>query len=218
MQAHAFRRGFPNVMTMLYLLDSSAVLNDFSFQFKEEHSYITTPLALDEFLDLRSRHLAENALQNGLLKIKEPSNESIELIKKAVAEKGFSRLSKTDISLLGLAIDLKEQKKKFKLVSDDYSIQNFCKLLKLPFESVIRGRIKETIAFKLKCPACGKTVKKGQKAQKCSVCGSRLVRVRARRRNKLRHDAAVEEALKLLEKGFKMGKLKFKSRAELHER
>jgi len=163
---------------MLYLLDSSAVLNDFSFHFKEEHSYITTPLAFDELLDLRSRHLAENALQNGLLKIKEPDSESIKLIEKIVAEKGFSRLSKTDISLLALGLDLKGEKKKFRLVSDDYSIQNFCKLLEIPFESVIRGRIKETIAFKLKCPGCGKMVKKGQKGKKCPVCGSRLVRAR----------------------------------------
>jgi UPF0271 protein len=159
---------------MLFLLDSSAVLNDFSFQFKEEHSYITTPLALDELRDLRSRHLALNALQNGLLKIIEPGAESLKLVEKAVAEKGFSRLSKTDVSLLALAIDLKEQKKKFKLITDDYSIQNFCKLLKIPFESVIRGRIKETIAFKLCCPACGKTLKEGAKGKKCPVCGSPL--------------------------------------------
>ncbi len=163
---------------MLYLLDSSAVLNDFSFQFKEEHSYITTPLALDEFLDLRSRHLGENALRNGLLKIKEPGNESIELVEKKVAEKGFLRLSKTDLSLLALGLDLKGEKKKFRLVSDDYSIQNFCKLLKVPFEAVIRGRIKETIAFKLKCPSCGYALKKGQKAKKCPVCGTRLAKVR----------------------------------------
>jgi rRNA maturation endonuclease Nob1 len=159
---------------MLFLLDSSAVLNDFSFQFKEEHSYITTPLAFDELRDLRSRHLALNALQNGLLKIKEPGAESIKLVEKKVAEKGFSRLSKTDISLLALGLDLKKEKKKFRLVSDDYSIQNFCKLFKIPFESVIRGRIKETIAFALKCPACGKMVKKGQKGKKCPVCGSPL--------------------------------------------
>jgi len=163
---------------MLFLLDSSAVLNDFSFQFKEEHSYITTPLAFDELRDLRSRHLALNALQNGLLKIKEPGNESIKLVEKAVAEKGFSRLSKTDISLLALAIDLKGEKKKFRLVSDDYSIQNFCKLLKIPFESVIRGKIKETISFALKCPGCGKMAKKGSKAKQCSVCGTRLVKVK----------------------------------------
>ena len=161
---------------MLLLLDSSAVLNDFSFQFNPKDECITTPLAFDELHDLRSRHLAENALQNGLLKIIEPGAESIKLVEKAVAEKGFSRLSKTDISLLALGLGLKGEKKKFKLVTDDYSIQNFCKLLKIPFESVIRGRIKETIAFTLKCPACGKTLKSGQKAKKCSVCGSRLVK------------------------------------------
>ncbi len=165
---------------MLFILDSSAVLNDFSFQFKEEHSYITTPFAFDELRDLRSRNLAENALQNGLLKIREPSAESIKLVEKKVAEKGFSRLSKTDISLLALGLDLKAGKKKFRLITDDYSIQNFCKLLKIPFESVIRGRIKETISFTPFCPACGKMVKKGQKARNCPVCGSSLIKARAK--------------------------------------
>ncbi|MBN2067800.1 MAG: hypothetical protein JW744_05000 [Candidatus Diapherotrites archaeon] len=163
---------------MLYLLDSSAVFNDFSFEFSEKHNYITTPLAVDEFRDMRSRHLMENALQNSLLTIKEPCPESVQLIKGKIREKGFSKLSGTDISLLALALDLKKGKKRFRLVTDDYSIQNFCKLLKIPFESVIRGRIRETISFKLKCPACNKSLKKGSKARKCPDCGSALKRAK----------------------------------------
>jgi rRNA maturation endonuclease Nob1 len=133
---------------MLYLLDSSAVLNDFGFEFREGERYVTTALAIEEFRDLRSRHLAENALQHGLLKILEPEKESLGLAEKTVSEKGFTRLSKTDLSILALGLDLKKQAKKFVLVTDDYSIQNFCSLLKIPFEPVIRGRISKEISFK----------------------------------------------------------------------
>ncbi len=133
---------------MLYLLDSSAVLNDFGFEFKPGQKYVTTPLAIAEFRDLRSRHLAENALHQGLLKILEPGPKSLELAKKRVGEKGFTKLSKTDLSILALGLDLKNQGKRFMLITDDYSIQNFCSLFQVPFEPVIRGRISGEKSFK----------------------------------------------------------------------
>ncbi len=163
---------------MLYLLDSSAVLNDFSFQFSSRNKYITTSLAVDEFRDMRSRHLMENALNHRILRIQEPSKESLKSINGLIREKGFSKLSETDITLLALALDFQKEKKKFSLITDDYSIQNFCSLLGIPFESVIRGKIKQTISFSLKCPACGKTPAKGFKARKCPICGSPLKRVK----------------------------------------
>ncbi len=185
---------------MLYLLDSSAVLNDFAFQFSPAHSYLTTSLVFNEFKDMRSRHLAENALHRGLLRIAEPSANSLKAIEGKIAEKGFSKLSKPDVSLLALALDLKKKREKFRAVSDDYSVQNFCKLLGIPFEGVIRGRIRETISFSLLCPACGKTVRKGSKAKKqpflpkqktlgkkgnapalqCPICGTALKSVKAK--------------------------------------
>ena len=135
---------------MLYLLDSSAVLNDFGFEFSPGHNYITTSLAVSEFKDLRSRHLMENALQQNLLSIEEPEKESLQSVNEAVSKKGFNKLSKTDISLLALALDLKKQGKKFILVTDDFSIQNFAKILEIPFESAMRGEIGKTISFKRK--------------------------------------------------------------------
>ncbi len=135
---------------MFYLIDSSAVLNDFGFEFAPEHEYITTSLAVREFKDLRSRHLMENALQQNLLSIEEPSKESLLAINKKVSEKGFTKLSKTDLSILALALDLKKQGKKFILITDDYSIQNFAKILEIPFESAMRGEINKEISFKKK--------------------------------------------------------------------
>jgi UPF0271 protein len=163
---------------MFYLIDSSAILNDFGFSFSEENSYITTPLVIDEFRDVRSRHLMENALQQGLLRIVEPKKESTSYVEEAVEGKGFSRLSKADISLIALALDLKKQGKQFLLLSDDYSIQNFCSLLKIPFEPVIRGKIGKEISFSLVCSGCGKLFPVNSKEKKCSVCGSFLRRKR----------------------------------------
>ena len=155
---------------MLFLLDSSAVLNDFGFSFSQQDTYMTTPLVFAELLDMRSRHLAENALQQGLLRLAEPSPESLESAKKKIYEKGFTRLSAADISLLALGLGKKKEKQKFVLVTDDYSIQNFCRLLGLPFESVIRGRISKPISFRLFCPGCGFTPAQGPKERGKTPC------------------------------------------------
>ena len=163
---------------MLYLLDSSAVLNDFGFEFSKEHRYISTSLAIGEFKDLRSRHLMENALQQGLLSIEEPGEESQKSVKEITSKKGFSKLSKTDLSILALALDLKKQGKKFTLITDDYSIQNFAKILEIPFESAMRGEISKEISFSLSCPSCSKTMPSSSKERKCPVCGSALKRKR----------------------------------------
>jgi len=163
---------------MLYLIDSSAVLNDFGFEFRPEHKYITTPLVINEFKDMRSRNLMENALQQGLLSIQEPEKETINYVEETVAGKGFTRLSRPDLSLLALAIDLKKQGKEFLLVTDDFSIQNFCSLLKIPFQDAIRGKIEREISFSLECTACGKLLEMSSKARKCPDCGSGLRRKR----------------------------------------
>lgn len=161
---------------MLYLIDSSAVLNDFGFEFVPGHKYLTTPLAVGEFRDLRSRHLMENALRQNLLSIEESGKESLESIRESTSKKGFTKLSKTDLSILALALDLKKQGKKFILITDDYSIQNFAKILEIPFESAMRGEISKEISFSLSCPSCGKTMPSNSKERKCPVCGSRLKR------------------------------------------
>jgi len=163
---------------MLYLIDSSAVLNDFGFEFRPEHSYITTPLVISEFKDMRSRNLMENALQHAILSIREPEKETTNYVEDTVAEKGFTRLSRPDKSLLALGLDLKKAGKKFTLVTDDFSIQNFCSVLKIPFQDAIRGKIEREISFSLECPSCGKTLKASSTARKCPDCGSSLRRKR----------------------------------------
>ncbi|MFA4855207.1 MAG: hypothetical protein WC634_01295 [archaeon] len=163
---------------MLFLIDSSAVLNDFSFEFRPGHAYITTPIIIGEFRDMRSRLLMENALSQRILSLQEPEKETLGQVESLVRSKGFDRLSKADLSLLALALDLKKQGRDFILITDDYSIQNFAKMLKIPFEAAMRGKIGKEISFSLKCPACGKALQADSNAKKCPDCGSKLQRKR----------------------------------------
>jgi len=162
------------VFIKIFVLDSSAVLNDFNFSFEQNKEYFVTPLIIQEFRDLRSRSLVESALHSRVLKIIEPKKESIEEISEKSDSMGFQRLSRPDISVLALALEFKRAKKSFVLVSDDYSIQNFAKLLKIPFESIIQGKIKKVISFKTSCSGCGKEFPNTAKIKKCDVCGSKL--------------------------------------------
>ena len=134
---------------MLYVLDASAVLNDFSFSFSPEHSYVVTSEVMDELRDLRSKQLAENALHTGLLRIVSPGEKHSAEAKSLAEEHGFS-LSKADLSVLALAMQFKGEGKEFEVVTDDYSLQNFLKMLKIPFSAVIQGEIKRVLSFRKK--------------------------------------------------------------------
>ena len=157
---------------MIHLIDSAAVLNSEGFSFTNGKDFLTGPLVVDELRDLRSRHMAENALKNGLLRLREPSKESLAKVKGLASEKGFTKLSETDFSLLALALDLKAEEKDFLLITDDFSVQNFCKLLEIKFESVIHGKIGKTISFKKRCTGCGKTFPADYLEKSCPDCSS----------------------------------------------
>lgn len=163
---------------MLYLLDASALINDPNFEFRDEHTYITTSLIFSELKEMSIRHIAENALVQGILKIQDSSDEKIKQISENVLQQGFNKLSTQDISLIALASEFQDSKKEFTVLTDDYSIQNFLKLLKISYESVSQKGISKIISFSVKCKACGKKFSPDTQSEICDVCGSKLTRKR----------------------------------------
>jgi rRNA maturation endonuclease Nob1 len=128
---------------MLFLLDASAILNDFGFEFKKSSSYLTTNLVFSELRDFRSRHLAENAIKKGKLKIMDPSPHFQNEVKSTANSLECKNLSKPDLSILALAMESKRKNKKFVLITDDHLLQFLCLHLKIPFETVIRGKTRK---------------------------------------------------------------------------
>lgn len=159
---------------MLLLLDASALLNQPNFVFDEKESYACTYEVLEEFKSMEVKALVENALCRGLLRIYRPKHKYKSKAKKLVAKKGFTRMSKADISILALAMQFKDEQKEFLVLTDDYSIQNFLALLGIPFSSVIQGEIKEIIAFKKYCPVCSKEFPANVSLKECPDCGTEL--------------------------------------------
>lgn len=153
------------------MLDSSAVLNDFGFKFDEKNKYLMTAEAAGELKDLRSRQLLENALAQNLVEIKNPKKETIGELEKFLKEKGIERLSLTDKSVIALAIELKKSGENFIAITDDYTIQNCLKFLKIEFKSVIHGSIQKEIEFEKFCENCGKKPETNFTQKECDFCG-----------------------------------------------
>lgn len=132
-----------------YLIDAAVLLNDEQFAFLPGKRYITTSLVAMEIKDFRSRALLDNALKHNFLRIIDPSAEALQKITDLAKNIGF-RLSKADFSLLALALDFKSKKKRVKVVTDDFSVQNLLLKLRISFDSVIQGRIKSFRVFRKK--------------------------------------------------------------------
>jgi len=159
---------------MLFVLDASALINEPNFSFEKGHLYMTTQAVVDELKSIETRHLVENAIHHRSLETKNPSAGTVQGIRHVIAEKGFRPLSKADVSVIALAKELKEEGLAFRVLTDDYSIQNFLGILKIPFSSVIQGEIRSTIEFQKYCPGCSKTFSNSSKLGECDFCGTPL--------------------------------------------
>ncbi len=156
---------------MLFVLDASAILNEPNFEFGKGNNYVTTPLVVKEFKSMESRLLVENALRHGLLEVRAPKHVFFVQAQSLVEEHGY-RISRADISVIALGLELLAEKREFVVLTDDFSIQNFLGIAGVPYSSVIQGEIRETFSFSKKCPACGKVFHSSLK--KCPDCGVQL--------------------------------------------
>lgn len=155
---------------MIFVLDASAILNEPSFAFDSRKRYLTTTLVMNEFKSLESRLLVENALKHGTLKLRKPKEEFSKKARKLVEEHGY-KISKADLSIVALGLELLAGKKEFIILTDDFSIQNFLELAGIPYSSVIQGEIREVFSISRHCPACGKIFKQKAGLRKCPDCG-----------------------------------------------
>jgi len=156
---------------MLLVLDASALLNEPNFSFEQGKKYMTTPLVEREFKSMESRLLVENAKQHASLEIRKPGYK-FELKAKELVKKHGYKLSEPDKSIIALGLELLEEKLEFVVLTDDFSIQNFLEIAKIPYSAVIQGEIKRTFSFSRKCPVCGKKYSGREKT--CIDCGVAL--------------------------------------------
>ena len=156
---------------MLFVLDASAILNEPNFSFEEGKRYLATPLVSSEFRSLESRLLVENALKHSILSIRKPKPEFQEKASALVEKHGY-KISRADVSVVALGLELLAEKEEFIVLTDDFSIQNFLEIASIPYSSVIQGEISETFSISRSCPVCGKKFPKS--VRRCPDCGVSL--------------------------------------------
>jgi UPF0271 protein len=133
----------------------------------------TTAEVISEVKDSSSLMNLNMAISSGKVIVFKPKESSVkEALSYASKVKDYS-LSKTDISILALALELKP----CVVFTDDFSLQNVLKIAEIDYRSVkVNRKINEIREFYYKCESCGKTYTKY--IEKCNICGSRVIKTR----------------------------------------
>jgi len=161
---------------MIYVLDSSAFI--FNFSISLSAIAYTTEEVIQEVSRNRFVQLKIDAyILQGSLKVLIPPSEYLSKVSLATADTADLKvLSKTDLSIIALALYLKENMdKELVLITDDYSLQNIAYVLGIKFKSMTVKGITKEIKWMIYCPACGKVVK-DSKMSICPICGHQLRR------------------------------------------
>lgn len=152
----------------MYVLDTSAILSAKFFG-----SDIAVPPAV--LKEIKKGGMAWRHLQYMKaigLKIISPPKDAIRLVREFASRTGdLPSLSMADIQALALAFHLKAT-----LLTDDYSMQNVAREMKIEYKGIMQEGIKEKFYWRYRCKSCGRYF--DEYMETCPVCGGEIKRVR----------------------------------------
>ena len=150
------------------ILDASAFYAGVPFRSSEE--CYTTTIVFDEIKHIKKNHKAlETLMETNRLKIRVPDEESTKKATESAKKTGdYQQLSKQDLSILALAIQLDGQ-----IISDDFAIANVAKNLGLKITPLMTQGISDVGKWVHYCPGCHSSHKSGKE---CPSCGTTLKR------------------------------------------
>jgi len=156
------------------VLDTSAFIAGYEPTGKGVRLY-TVPEVLDELRDTMVRLRAQAALDSGKLMVESPKERFTEEVVRVAQETGdFASLSRTDLSVLALALQLGTLYSDLTLFSEDYSVQNVASRLGIKYRSLATLGISRRIVWETYCPGCHRTYEGLSSGEACPICGTRL--------------------------------------------
>ena len=150
------------------ILDASAFYA--GVPFRSSNDYYTTSLVYDEIKHIKKNHDALGILlEANKLKIRDSDKESTDAAIKAAKDTGdFPQLSKQDISIIALCIEMNGE-----IITDDFAISNVAKNLSLKISPIMTQGIKDVGKWIHYCPGCRTNHTNGKE---CPMCGTPLKR------------------------------------------
>ena len=146
----------------MLVLDSSAL---FSMENLPDVECVCPPGVLRE---LRKYNDRRPDLWGDLLRVSECTASAESEVRAAAERTGdIGRLSPVDITVIALAKDTGGT-----VLSDDYSIQNVCRAMGIPYRPVGMDGITRKEKWNYRCTGCGKWFKESM--PECPICGSPL--------------------------------------------
>ncbi len=148
------------------ILDASAFYA--GIPFGSANDCYTTSLVYDEIKHIKKKQeVLQTLLETNRLKIRDPDKNSILLAINTSKNTGdYQQLSKQDLSIIALGLDLKGQ-----IITDDFAISNVAKNLGLTISPVMTSGIRDIGKWFHYCPGCGSKPKNGKE---CPNCGTTL--------------------------------------------
>ena len=150
------------------ILDASAFYAGVPFRSSDD--CYTTSSVYDEIKHIKKNHdVLGTLLETNRLKIREPDKDHMNAAIKASKDTGdFPQLSKQDISIIALCIEMKGE-----IISDDFAISNVAKNLCLKISPIMTKGIEDVGKWIHYCPRCRTSHTKGKE---CPMCGTLLKR------------------------------------------
>ncbi|MHA2281078.1 MAG: NOB1 family endonuclease [Promethearchaeota archaeon] len=145
----------------------------------------TSPTIIEEITVKKYKDKNRNILNriqvaqdNKKLIIKFPLEKYSKIVENKSKKTGdFKALSEADKHIIALAMELIDTKNKnVMLFSNDYSIENVCSELNIPYSPLYKDGIETKIIWEVYCSFCQKTFNAEDLKKRCEICGSKLRR------------------------------------------
>ena len=138
--------------------------------FVSNDSFMTTSMVYDEIQHIKTKQGALEILQQtGRLQIRDPSKDSISIIRDTAERTGDNTtISEQDVSIIALALE-----NKIELITDDFAVTNVAKQLKIKTSSLMTQGISTVGKWISYCSMCGKEF---SREKECPICGNKLNR------------------------------------------
>ncbi|MDO5852018.1 MAG: ribonuclease VapC [Methanobacteriaceae archaeon] len=161
----------------VYILDASSIIGGF---YSKEYINIMPSSAVSEIKDINSKMLLEQIIASGNLIIEDiiGSDEELKISLKSSGD--YMRLSDTDRDIIRLALKYTRDNYNVLVVTDDYSMQNTLKILKIPFRSIITKGINSIVKWQRICKGCKKEYDPEYPEDDCEICGSTIITKRVK--------------------------------------